>query len=96
MRVNAWNETVGTTHLAFCSEVSPSSSFIVYPVVETLFNGAIHWLTFRYNIRVHVIVVFHLMERKLLDIPLLVDIIDYDDFLDMVYGYLEDFSVYGF
>ncbi|KEH41839.1 F-box protein interaction domain protein [Medicago truncatula] len=82
LRANAWNETVGTTHLAFCSEVSPSSSSIVYPVVETLFHGAIHWLTFRYDIRVNVIVAFLLMERKLLDIPLPVDIIDYDDFSD--------------
>ncbi|GAU41606.1 hypothetical protein TSUD_196760 [Trifolium subterraneum] len=73
LRANAWKEIVGTTHLPFYSDVSCSS----YPLVESLFNGAIHWMTIRHDIYVRVIVAFHLMERKLLEIPLPVDI-DYD------------------
>jgi len=35
-----------------------------------LFNGAIHWLAYCYELKMFVIVAFDLMERKLLDIPL--------------------------
>jgi len=35
-----------------------------------LFNGAIHWLAFYYDLYVFVIVAFDLMERKLFEIPL--------------------------
>jgi F-box interacting protein len=42
-----------------------------YRKAGSLFNGAIHWFASRYyNIRVEVIVVFDLTERKLLEIPL--------------------------
>jgi hypothetical protein len=38
--------------------------------VGSLFNGAIHWFAFRYDLRHEVIVAFDLMERKLLDMHL--------------------------
>jgi F-box interacting protein len=70
LRANAWNEIVSPPHLP-CSEAPCSGSD--YPVVESVFNGAIHWLAFRYEIGFFV-AAFHLTERKLLEIPLPNDI----------------------
>jgi F-box interacting protein len=84
LRANAWEEIVGTTHLPHYREVSSSydtvveSKFNGYPIVELNFNGAIHWMAFRYDLRVYVIVAFHLAEKKLLEIRLPVEN-DYDD-----------------
>lgn len=50
------------------------SFFSEHPVVESVFNGAIHWLAYIHNIGVYAIVAFHLTERKLLVIPLPNDI----------------------
>jgi hypothetical protein len=73
LRANAWKEILCTTRLPFYSD---ASSFVY--VVESVYNEAIHWLVFRHDLYVHVIVAFHLTERKPLEIPLLVDIIDHD------------------
>ncbi|RHN79382.1 putative F-box domain-containing protein [Medicago truncatula] len=70
LRANVWNEIVSPTHLP-CIEVPCSGSD--YPVVESVFNGAIHWLAFRHEIDFFV-AAFHLTERKLLEIPLPSDI----------------------
>jgi F-box interacting protein len=48
------------------SEISPFPD----SMVESVFNGAIHWLAIRHDRRGYVIVAFHLMERILLEIPL--------------------------
>jgi len=90
LRANTWNEIVSPTHLP-CSEVPWCGSD--YPVVELVFNGAIHWLAFRYEIGFFV-AAFHLTERKLLEIPLQM-MLNFGLQI-IVYGYLEDFSVYGF
>jgi len=72
LRANAWKEFPSTTHLPF---YRIASSFNPNP--EFLFNDAIHWLAFRHGMDVYVIVAFHLTERKLIEIPLPVDV-DYD------------------
>lgn len=57
-----WKEIVDTTRLPFYGRVSSFDC----PVVESLFNGAIHWLVLlRCDF---VIVAFQLRERKLLEI----------------------------
>lgn len=66
LRANAWNEIVSPTHLPFCSKSSP----FVYPLVESVFNGAIHWLAFNYDTHEYLVVAFELVERKLVEIPL--------------------------
>ncbi|CAJ2634488.1 unnamed protein product [Trifolium pratense] len=40
------------------------------PIAGTFFNRAIHWLAFRHDISMNLIVAFDLMEKKLLDIHL--------------------------
>lgn len=70
LRAIAWNEIVSPTHLPCCSK-APSSQ---YPVVESIFNAAIHLLVFHYDIGFFAIGAFHLRERKLLEIPLPNDI----------------------
>jgi F-box interacting protein len=69
LRANVWQEIACTTRLPFYTNVSSSVR-----QVESFFNGAIHWLAFRHDISDHVIVAFHLTERKLLEILLPVDI----------------------
>ncbi|KEH41836.1 F-box protein interaction domain protein [Medicago truncatula] len=46
------------------------SSPFVYPLVESVFNGAIHWLAFNYDTHEYLVVAFELVERKLVEIPL--------------------------
>ncbi|KEH41831.1 putative F-box domain-containing protein [Medicago truncatula] len=77
MRANVCNEIVSPAHLPFYSELSP----FAYSVVESVFNGAIHWLAIRHDVCEYVIVSFHLIERILLEIPLPDD---HDD--DIEYG----------
>ena len=69
LRANVWKEIACTTHLPLYTNVSS-----LVRQVESFFNGAIHWLAFQHDISDHVIVAFHLTERKLLDILLPVDI----------------------
>ncbi|PNY02765.1 F-box/kelch-repeat protein [Trifolium pratense] len=73
LRANAWEEIVATARLPFGRD---DSSAAARPVVELLFNGSIHWMARCRDIYVihTVIVAFHLTERKLLEIPLPVDI----------------------
>ncbi|AES91737.1 F-box protein interaction domain protein [Medicago truncatula] len=40
LKANVWKEIVGTIHWPFCSKVVSS----YYPMVDSFFNGAIHWL----------------------------------------------------
>ncbi|RHN64154.1 putative F-box domain, galactose oxidase/kelch, beta-propeller, F-box associated interaction [Medicago truncatula] len=75
LKANVWKETVGTTHWPYCSKIVSS----YYPMVDSFFNGAIHWLAFRHDIGVYVIVAFRLTERELLLIPLLDDIHDHSN-----------------
>jgi len=72
LRANEWEEIVDTFDLPFCSK---ASSF-VYPLVESVFNGAIHWLALNLDTHDYLVVAFDLVERKLVEIPL-PDDIDY-------------------
>ncbi|XP_045821594.1 F-box/kelch-repeat protein At3g23880-like [Trifolium pratense] len=58
LRDNTWKDIEGTGYPHYLD-----------PKPVSLINGAIHWLAFRFDLMVHVIVVFDLMERKLLEIP---------------------------
>ncbi|AES87230.2 F-box/kelch-repeat protein At3g23880 [Medicago truncatula] len=60
-RDNTWKETEGAP-FAYCVIPSRRKGF--------LFNGAIHWLALRRDLRWNVIVSFDLMERKLFEMPL--------------------------
>jgi len=79
LRANVWKKIVGTTHWPYCSKVVSS----YYPMVDSFFNGAIHWLAFRHDICVYVIVAFHLTERELLLIPLPDDIHNHSNDRDL-------------
>ncbi|CAJ2655653.1 unnamed protein product [Trifolium pratense] len=59
IRDNRWKEIEG-----------PHSPYDGYNGKGLLFNGAIHWLAGRLNIKIDVIVAFDLMDRKLFEIPL--------------------------
>jgi len=59
-----WNEIV--CHFPLYSVISHFPDV----VVESVFNGAIHWLAIRRDTCEYAIVAFHLMERILLEIPL--------------------------
>jgi len=69
LRDNTWKQIEGA-HFP-CKNATDD-----YSKQGVLFNGAIHWLAFRYDLYVYVIVAFDLMERKLFQIPLP----DHDDF----------------
>jgi F-box interacting protein len=68
LRANTWKQ-IGSTHIrySFLEEDNDTPSG-----VGLLFNGAIHWLAWRYDhdLKESVIVAFDLMERKLLDMHL--------------------------
>lgn len=66
LRANEWEEIVDTVHLPYCCR---ASSF-VFPLVESVFNGAIHWLALSLDTRDYLVVAFDLVERKLVEIPL--------------------------
>ncbi|KAK7284390.1 hypothetical protein RJT34_19135 [Clitoria ternatea] len=65
LRANGWKEMEGT-HLSYmnCSDDAR---------VGKLLNGAIHWLAYRYDVLVDLIVAFDLTERSFSDIPLPID-----------------------
>jgi F-box interacting protein len=63
LRDNTWKQIEGA-HFPYQNVTNDHSKQGV------LFNGAIHWLAFRCDLNVHVIVAFDLMERKLFEIPL--------------------------
>ncbi|XP_058759174.1 F-box/kelch-repeat protein At3g23880-like [Vicia villosa] len=65
LRANTWKEIECTTGTHF-----PYMNACDDPRVGSLFNDAIHWLAFRNDIPMNVIVAFHLLERKLFDIHL--------------------------
>ncbi|CAJ2634486.1 unnamed protein product [Trifolium pratense] len=62
LRDNTWKEIEGT--------LFPYLNFSDGPPVGSLFKEVIHWLVFRVDISMYVIVAFDLMERKLLDMHL--------------------------
>ena len=62
LRANAWKEIEGT-HFPYMNASDD-------PRLGSLFNGAIHWLAYRHDLPMNVIVAFDLMERKLLDLSL--------------------------
>ncbi|KEH31282.1 putative F-box domain, galactose oxidase/kelch, beta-propeller, F-box associated interaction [Medicago truncatula] len=70
LKDNSWREIEGT-HTAYRNGFYNAK-------VGSLLNGAIHWLTYRRDSPLHLIVAFNLMERKLLEIPVPVP----DDFHD--------------
>jgi len=61
VRDNTWKVIEGT-HLPY--------AVVPYHRKGCLFNGAIHWLAMRRDLRWNVIVAFDLMERKLFEMPL--------------------------
>jgi F-box interacting protein len=65
LRDNTWKQIEGT-HLFYVSSLPE----INRDVGGMIFNGAIHWLTFRCDLLVDVIVAFDLTERKLLEMNL--------------------------
>ena len=69
LRENSWEEIEGT-NLPYLSHWDD-------PIVGSLSNGAMHWLTFRHDVLVEVIVAFDLVERCFSEIPLPHDI-EYD------------------
>jgi F-box interacting protein len=66
LRDNTWKEIEGT-HFPY---VTMSGA----PKLGSLFDGAIHWLAFRRDLEMTVIVAFDLMERKLVEMSLPDDI----------------------
>ncbi|KAK2411907.1 F-box/kelch-repeat protein [Trifolium repens] len=62
LRDNVWKEIEGTN--------LPYMNASDDPRTGSLFNGAIHWLAFREDLSVNLIVAFDLMERKLLEMSL--------------------------
>ncbi|XP_045827511.1 F-box/kelch-repeat protein At3g06240-like [Trifolium pratense] len=64
-RANTWKEIEGT-HFPY---MNSSISFVNHHE-GLLYNGAIHWLAFRHDLKRYVILVFDLMERKLEEIHL--------------------------
>ncbi|KAG4380386.1 hypothetical protein AAZX31_16G148100 [Glycine max] len=62
---NAWKEIEGI-HLSYMNYFHDVR-------VGSLLNGALHWITCRYDLLIHVVVVFDLMERSFSEIPLPVD-----------------------
>jgi len=69
LRANVWSAVEGGNLL-------PYSQNSLLNLIESLSNGAIHWLAFRNDISMPVIVAFHLIERKLLELRLPNDIIN--------------------
>ncbi|KEH26511.1 putative F-box associated interaction domain-containing protein [Medicago truncatula] len=63
LRDNTWKQIEGA-HFPYMNPNNDHSKQGVF------FNRAIHWLTFRYDLSVFVIVAFDLIERKLFEIPL--------------------------
>jgi len=68
LRANTWNEIecpvlVKYTHFPYYMNANDD------PKVGTLFNGTIHWFSFRHDLSMDVIVGFDLVERKLLEMP---------------------------
>jgi len=72
LRANKWKEIEGI----HCPYINSSTD---YPkTIGTPFNGAIHWFAFRHDhLRKDIILAFDLIERKLFEIPLPIDI-DYE------------------
>lgn len=68
LRANTWNEIE-------CLGFAKYNHFPYYmnasddPKVGTLFNGTIHWFSFRHDLSMDVIVGFDLVERKLFEMP---------------------------
>ncbi|CAJ1941214.1 unnamed protein product [Sphenostylis stenocarpa] len=88
VRANAWKEIEGI-HLSYmncCDDMKPG----------VLFNGAIHWLAFRYDVSLNVIVVFDLAERSFSEILLPDDFISQLDFCHLaVFGDFLSICVVG-
>ncbi|KAK7363683.1 hypothetical protein VNO77_05834 [Canavalia gladiata] len=83
LRANTWTEMEGTD----LTYMNPSDDPI--PRHGSLINGAIHWLAFRSDISVNVIVAFDLTERSFSEIPL-------PDDVDQVYDFnTVDLWVFG-
>ncbi|KAJ1427234.1 F-box-like domain superfamily [Sesbania bispinosa] len=74
LRANKWEEIEGID--------LPYMNASDDPRVGSFLNGAIHWVAFRHDISVNVIVAFDLMEKSIFEIPLL-DNLDHD--LDPTY-----------
>ena len=68
LRANVWSEIEG-------GKLLPYSQDSILNLVESLSNGAIHWLAYRDDISIRVIVAFHLVERKLLELRLPNDVV---------------------
>ncbi|RHN52061.1 putative F-box domain, galactose oxidase/kelch, beta-propeller, F-box associated interaction [Medicago truncatula] len=62
LRDNRWKEIEGTPF--------PYMNTSDYSMVGSVFNGAIHWLAFRHDLSMKVIIAFDLIERKLFDMSL--------------------------
>ncbi|AES87234.1 galactose oxidase [Medicago truncatula] len=60
-RDNTWKEIDGNTHFPYVVVPSQRKGF--------LFNGAIHWLAYRRDLKLNVIVTFDLMEKKMFEMP---------------------------
>ncbi|RHN59193.1 putative F-box domain, galactose oxidase/kelch, beta-propeller, F-box associated interaction [Medicago truncatula] len=58
---NTWKEIDGT-HIAYVVDPSHRKGF--------LFNGSIHWLAWRQDLELDVIIVFDLIKRKLIETPI--------------------------
>ncbi|XP_045786496.1 F-box/kelch-repeat protein At3g23880-like [Trifolium pratense] len=75
LRDKMWKEIEGTgTSTSSTTTHLPYMQSCVFPRAESLLNDTIHWLVYRYDIKCTVLVGFHLMERKLLEMPLPDDI----------------------
>jgi len=68
LRANVWSKIEG-------GKLLPYSQDSILNLVESLSNGALHWLAYRDDISIRVIVGFHLIERKLLELRLPNDIV---------------------
>lgn len=86
LRDNTWKQIEGA-HFPYMNPNNDHSKQGVF------FNRAIHWLTFRYDLCVFVIVAFDLIERKLFEIPLPDHDFDYQSRYCYLWD-LENFSVY--
>jgi F-box interacting protein len=90
LRDNTWKEIEGT-HFPYMN-----SSILSYGNQDAglLYNGAIHWLALRRDLKKHVIVTFDLMERKLGEIHF-PDDFDYDYYIEGLWVFGEFLSVWA-
>ncbi|KEH32212.1 F-box protein interaction domain protein [Medicago truncatula] len=84
LRVNTWKEIEFFPYTNSCEDK---------PNAGVLYNGAIHWLAYRHDLRKDVIVAFDLMERELFDMLLPDEFRDTLDYCSLwVFGELLSFS----